>query len=200
MEKKTNIKKEDITISVKETPPTLYSIWLAPTDWKKLFTKEEYYILIIECLNCTVAENGMTINGYLLTHNAICLMLNNDKKNHKQILLAFFERIKKAIIKHRKKIFYKEKSVQLSLYHLFRKHNLNNPTLIKLLVGKKVNLPYYDAQLARLKNKLQHEPFCSVIDYSGAVGPVIITKLENETTFTIIDIEMISIENEYLID
>ena len=200
MEKKTNIKKEDITIVVKETPPPLYSIWLAPSDWKKLFTKQEYYLLITECLNSTVSENGMIIYGYLLTHNALCLVLGNDKESHKRILLLFFERIKQAIIKHRKKMLHKEKSVQLSLYHLFRKHDLNNPTLIKLLVGKKVNPPYYDAQLARLKNKLQHEPFCSVIDYSGAISPVIITKLENETTFTIIDIEIVSIENEYLID
>ncbi|NDI99696.1 hypothetical protein GWA97_11465 [Flavobacterium sp. LaA7.5] len=199
MEKKTNIKKEDIIVVVKETPPTLYSIWLAPGSWKKLFTKEEYHILIIECLNSTVCDNKMKISGYLLTYNSLCLILGNEEENCRKVLLSFFERIKKAILQHRKKSFHKEESIKLSPYHLFKKHDLNSPTLIKLLTGKAIRLPYYDAQLARLKNKLEHEPFCSVLDYSGAIGPVLITKLENETAFTIVDIAMMGIETEYLI-
>ena len=95
MKKKTYTKEEDVTIIVKKNQPLLYSIWLTPSDWKQLFTKEEYYILVTECLNSSVTEDEMILNGYLLTYNSLCLILGNEKENHKQILLRFFERIKK---------------------------------------------------------------------------------------------------------
>ena len=198
MEKKTEIKKEGIIIAAQKAPHKLYSIWLTPCDWKKLFTKEEYYLIMTESLNSTVYNDKMILNGYLLTHNSLCLILDNDEENCHRVLLAFFERVKKSILQHRKKKYHKEESIKLSRYYLFKKHSLNNPALVKLLTGTPVNLPYYDPQLARLENKLQEEPFCSVIDYSGAVGPVIIKKLSKKATVIIIDIEMVSIESEYL--
>jgi hypothetical protein len=62
---------------------------------------------------------------------------------------------------------------------LFELYPLKNNHLIQLITGKKVELPYFDRELENLKFMIAHHTFCSAIDYSGALGPVDVTLLED---------------------
>jgi hypothetical protein len=59
---------------------------------------------------------------------------------------------------------------------LYEKHPMPNYWLAKLITGRTVEMVYYDPWLARIKDFIHHHPFCSVIDYAGGVGPVMITR------------------------
>lgn len=63
------------------------------------------------------------------------------------------------------------------LMHLIETSPFSNYLLVQLITGARVELGYYSPQLAMLKDSIHNYPFCSAIDYAGAKGPVLITKL-----------------------
>lgn len=59
----------------------------------------------------------------------------------------------------------------------FKKHQLINDALIKLITGQKVTSVYENLKLAQLKENISHTNYCSAIDYLGGEGPVVIELL-----------------------
>lgn len=165
---------------------TAYSIWLTPGSWQQLFTNLQYHTMIAACLNDCAHENGMVINGYVITNSSICLVLQNERKKCHDLLSLFYECVQNRIAAHCKHNHEKDDSIYLPVYNLFIKHHVHNPIVIQLLTDQKAAFPFYNEAFERLKYILQNEPFCSVIDYSGAVGPVIISKPENNVSVVIL--------------
>jgi hypothetical protein len=60
---------------------------------------------------------------------------------------------------------------------LFEEYNFDDDMLVALLAGKKNEQTYYEGQLQQLKTWLNSCDFCSVHDYAGAVGPVVLKDL-----------------------
>lgn len=176
-----------------------HAVRLVPGDWKKLFGKEHFYTVTAECLNTCVYNKNMHIHGYVITYNSICLLIGNGDKVHEK-LTAFYDEIKKAILKQRRHAGYNDAENEITLYHLFRSYRILNTALKHLLVGKDVNLPYYNPQVARLKQWLKCQPFCSVIDYTGAKGPVAVTKPEHNHELHFTQIGIADIKDEYLLE
>lgn len=54
----------------------------------------------------------------------------------------------------------------------FKKHQLINDALIKLITGQKVTSVYENLKLAQLKENIRRTNYCSAIDYLGGEGPV----------------------------
>ncbi|MBK8608703.1 MAG: hypothetical protein IPL84_01785 [Chitinophagaceae bacterium] len=143
---------------------------------------------------------AISIVGYLITDKMVHLVLLMDpelrKEEEEELTILFKQNLNKKLqetldgihsIKHYERhgipLIDAEDNVPggFSKYMNFMEAGpFNNYDLIKLLTGYRVERPYYDPQLERLKDRLHSYRFCSLVDYSGAVGPVIIGKLKNQ--------------------
>jgi hypothetical protein len=171
--------------------PEIFSFTLQIGKWKKLFRPVYYKTLLAEALNATVhkAEFRNAIAGYLISDRRLCLVLKMDHRRIRKMLELFYSNVRDEIRRHLEtankgdvKIFLKEAQVKPEdlFEDLFTEHELKNDRLIKLITGRKVELPYYDPQLQRLKNDIHNYPFCSAIDYRGGKSPVLVKLVKKE--------------------
>lgn len=177
----------------------VYAIMLIPGDWKKLFLHDQFHNLIAECLNLCVYEDDMIINGYLITYEKIWLILDDGYEAPKKLVI-FSEKIKKAFLKQRRHPHDEDEDTEITLYHLFRKFPLYDNALTMLITGREVSIPYYNPDIKRLKDKIKKEYYSSFIDYTGAKGPVKVKLLSRDTKICIVNVESISVKDEYLFE
>ena len=167
------------------SPVGIFAYTLKIGKWNKLFRPVYYKTLIAEALNKTVCKGEFknTIAGYLISNRRLCLVLKIEQKKTGQMLQIFYARVRDEIRKHldtmdrpRLKSFLESEQVSFGdiAEGLFKEYELKNKPLIKLITGRKVELPYYDPQLKRLKDHIKDYPFCSAIDYLGGEGPVLV--------------------------
>ncbi|GGB79122.1 hypothetical protein GCM10007424_19100 [Flavobacterium suaedae] len=182
----------NIDIHIEPNTHAIYAIRLVPGKWKEIFSKGNYAVLIAECLNECVYENDMHINGYLITYNSVCLLLSNDIECQQKITL-FMKKVKTAVLE----VANKHEREKIVLHHLFRQYTITDTALIYLLTGRDFQLPYYDPNVSQLREKLNNEPFCSVVDYSGAKSPVVIEKKEPKIEIIITSTDTINLQNDY---
>jgi hypothetical protein len=171
---------------------SIHNIGLIIGPWKKLFTDEQTKILIAKALNYCAYHEGMHIVGYLITERRVCLILNINKTDIKQMLLLFYDSVRHYINKYRdwqKNQHWqidesvKELVITERFRDLFKQYPLMNDDLVKLITGQKVTLPYYSPHLAILKDRVRNYNFCSAIDYSGAEGPVYLKMLHKQEEY-----------------
>ncbi|WP_163411024.1 hypothetical protein [Flavobacterium ajazii] len=150
-------------------------------DWKNQFHLDYVKTLIAMALNYCTENNDLVVNGYLITDKALYLIVKtNDKtfdssikkiENHIHFLLENHTKELKSIDKYNFET--NDENTFFSIRKpLFKIYPLKNEHLIQLLTGKKVTLTYFDRKLEDLKLLIRNHPFCSAIDYSGAIGPV----------------------------
>jgi len=163
----------------------LFPIALVSGDWKDEFSEYEYSVMIAEALNYCVYNEEMNISGYLLTRRRLYLVLKTEYVHINSVLLHFYDKLRKEI-QHAQRI---KKEIEKALKHpeatlekpaLFVRYPLQNEYLVKLITGRKVELPYSDPHLQRLKDEINKANFCSAIDYTGAKGPVVVTLLKQD--------------------
>jgi hypothetical protein len=152
--------------------------------WKNSFGDYAYKTVIAVALNACVDHHAedfrAEVKGYLITGKRLFIVWHIAKGEPERVF-HFFENRLRAEIRKRKQ--YEEdhgqgniqKDEMESHEKLFEKHGMIEDNLVKLITGHVVNLGYYDPQLARLKAYLHQENFCSVADYRGAKGPVIVS-------------------------
>lgn len=171
--------------------PGIFAYTLKIGKWKKLFRPVYYKTLIAEALNKTICKGEFknTITGYLISDRRLCLVLKTDQKKIRKQLEIFYagvrEEIRKqldAIDRTELKAFLKKEQVSFEdiAEGLFTEYELKNKQLIKLITGRKVELPYYDPQLQRLKDQIHDYPFCSAIDYLGGESPVLVKVMKKK--------------------
>jgi len=177
------VKREDTHSNVPlerglQTMLSISAITLKVGKWRSLFTEQHFNILIAEALNKTLLDDAYekTLIGYLITYRKVYLILKIKQTMLQKMLHFFYKAVKTALEQ------YVEKTAEavtsdgfIQGEPLFEQLPLKNDHLIKLITGRKVKLPYYSPTLERLKEKIRNYNFCSAIDYSGAIGPVLVT-------------------------
>ena len=92
-----------------------------------------------------------------------------------EVLSHFYDQVELGILAYKKTIdlYQTKKILKHDSYHrLFTKYPFYNDHIRSLITGKKVKLPYYDPNLARLKNYIHYHNYCSALDYAGGKSPV----------------------------
>ncbi|KQX09909.1 hypothetical protein [Flavobacterium sp. Root420] len=181
-------KTENISVSIiSEKYYHNHKLELRIGDWKKHFDPNYVNTIIAMALNHCTEETDFIINGYLITSKNLYLVAKTDKKRFDEMLHKIEHHINlllKFLTPEKNKYeidFYIDQDDNYSIIHepLFTVYPFKNDYLIRLITGKKVVLPYYNPELESLKSIVQHHPFCSVIDYSGAIGPVTVIPLKD---------------------
>jgi len=174
----------------------LQTICLNIGPWRKLFPAGQSELMIARALNNCINEGELVVNGYLINHEALWLVIPANTNDIDRIDAMLQDRIRKNIQLH----FGKERQLQYkakdAINHeknnkkvdsLFTRNPFINQDLVKLITGKIIELPYYDRHLAKLKAIINRSKFCSAIDYAGVEGPVIVTLIEDEPEDGIIE-------------
>lgn len=157
-------------------------------SWKKHYDFNYRNKIIALTLNHFIKKNELVIHGYLITGSSIFLVAKTDHRSFEEVI----ERIELHIALLLKKYDNKfsnsisktdfmldiEDIFQTVHQPLFKIKPLQNYYLIKLITGIKIEIPYLDPELEYLKLLIKNHPFCSSVDYSGAIGPVEVTLLE----------------------
>lgn len=165
---------------------THQTIELIQKDWKKLVPVAIREVVLAKALNRWSHKHKTPIYGYLITKRRLILMLPKETKNHPNHLHEFY----KIVAEELKHYFKSEKKLNYELIHggvakhsegshLFHQKLVYDDILNRLLTGKSINKAYYNAHNARLQDKIRNYNYCSAIDYSGAKGPVHVTKLRS---------------------
>lgn len=157
-------------------------------SWKKNYDFNYRNTVIAMTLNHFIKENELVINGYLITTKSLFLVAKIEHRSFQEIMermeLHIALLLKKYDSKFTGSIFKVdflsdiENIFQTVHQPLFKIKPLQNHYLIKLITGRKIDIPYLDPELEYLKRLIKNHPFCSSIDYSGALGPVEVTLLE----------------------
>lgn len=142
-------------------------------EWRNEYPHDQCKRIIAEALNDTVHKKEMIIVGYLITEQKLYLVLRMEPATIHEAFRKFYEKVSAAIRWHLEDA---ERTYKTDT-NLFERRPLLDTYLIRLLTGRKMSLPYYDPYLERLKAKLRHYNFCSVIDYAGGEGPVAVSLL-----------------------
>lgn len=158
-------------------------------NWKNNFDLNYTNTIIAIALNHCCKYHDLIINGYLITASSLYLVVKTHEKSIDTILNKIEDRINLLLKDDKRTLKNKKYNIDFILDHedvffeiqepLFKVYPLKNEHLIPLITGKKIELPYYDRRLEALKKLIHHHPFCSAIDYSGAIGPVNVTLLKD---------------------
>jgi len=169
---------------------SIHMFMLRAGPWRRMFPELQYKFMIASALNECIGHEEFggrkfLITGYLLTNRRIYIVCKTRFTAIESILDLFYRKIKRAIrhdLRRRNwlpgySIAERSKEIAgINEEELFEKFRLTNDWLIQLITGHDVALGYYDPKLEKLKKIIQHEQFCSAIDYSGGESPVIISK------------------------
>jgi len=153
-------------------------IILEMKGWRLYFTDHEIKTFIAEALNTTVVHTRIGIRGYLVANWQIYLILwanENELERFIKKLNAVVLRNLLAHLARRKEQPENELSHSSDL--LFHTYPFINYPLYKQLIGESPGLDYFDPYNERLKAYLATTNYSSVADYTGAKGPVFVTKL-----------------------
>ncbi|MEO6176892.1 MAG: hypothetical protein ABIP27_17195 [Flavobacterium circumlabens] len=158
-------------------------------NWKDNFDLNYTHSLIAIALNHSCKYHDLIVNGYLITAKSVYLVVKTPEKSIENMLSKIENHIHLLLKNENQTLKNKNFNIDFILDNedvffeiqepLFKVSPLKNDDLISLITGKKIELPYYDRRLEALKKLIHHHPFCSAIDYSGAIGPVYVTLLKN---------------------
>jgi hypothetical protein len=167
----------------------IFSFTMKIGDWKKIFRPPFYKTLIAASLNCTVhKEFRNVIVGYLISDRRLCLVLRMEEKKVRKLLEHFYAHLRSeisnsldAVAPADMEYFTKEiDNARMNSRKLFTEYPLKDEQLIRLLTGRKVDAPYTDPRVARLKDQIRNYPFCSAVDYAGGESPVLVKVLKSK--------------------
>lgn len=166
-----------------------HKVELGIGNWRKHFDSNYINTIIAMTLNHCTKDKEFIINGYLITSKSIYLIVQTNEKTFDTLLNKIEKHVHLLVKTHKKGIQnnyendfieYEEDSTFYTIGKpLFKLYLLKNEHLVQLITGKKVLLPYFNPELEDLKLMILHHPFCSAIDYSGALGPVDVTLLND---------------------
>lgn len=155
-------------------------------EWYALFDSGYLKMMLAACLNSCLPEpdkEQSPLIGYLFTTSSLYLVYSLDEPATRKQLMVFREKLSLALkreIEHFKQRelneYQKSILMKVDLFpnKLFEQIKLMDAVLIRLLTGKRGEQLYTDYREIKLNELVNKSKFCSVIDYSGAVGPVYI--------------------------
>jgi len=167
----------------KEEEPAIVAAALLAGAWKEALEEYDYKNLLAETLSYCVKKRDMDLVGYLITGKKVYLVVFIKPSKLGAMLSVFFTELKQRLDdwkreqKHKATLFHNSTTTLVlpaSAEALFVRRPFSDPYLLSLITGHEVDLPYYDPQLERLKDRIKAERFCSAVDYSGGKGPVVL--------------------------
>jgi hypothetical protein len=149
-------------------------------EWKNYFTEKERKLILALALNYCVNYDKIKIEGYLISRHKLFLILRCDTQEADVILNDLHEQLRRQLrqeLKMKRRFFREEEildneDIDELLVKIFDTCRLTDTTLIRLITGLEVELPYHSRWLEKLKRYVHTNGFCSAIDYAGGVGPV----------------------------
>ena len=164
--------------------PRFQTIMLVKEEWKKMVPYDFRKIIIARALNEGVREKGFEIIGYLITERRLVLILKNHQTQIKKMIKEFYKLFVEELKKYLKGVddlkyhfLLGDESDSETGKHLFKRYRLFDETLERLLTGRAVNEHYYDPHVARLEHIIQHYNYCSALDYSCGISPVLVDRV-----------------------
>lgn len=170
---------------------TRYSFMLRAKRWKSYLPELSYKFMIASALNEVIYDTGpvfkrFLIQGYLIMGRRIYIICKVRSITIGSVLELFHEKIRRALYDEERRRTEQQRykgTKQNDKIHipedLFEHFPIYNEWIERLITGKPVHLHYYDPRLARLKDIITKEQFCSFIDHSGGEGPVIVSKKDS---------------------
>lgn len=161
---------------------TPYNVVLHFKSWIKDVPEDKIVVFVAIALNYCVSKKEMSIKGYFITKSNLYLVIRLDKYSLKEMLTVLSEQIALCVYTHLNDSQKGEEefSSPENQYAMFTKHVLRDHNLIDIITGKDVALPYHSPRLAYLKTITHHCKYCSVSDYRGVLGPVIVNTQRQE--------------------
>ena len=144
-------------------------------NWRHHISSDIAKMLIANALNTTVVEKSFEIYGYLLLDTKMVLILKKDYDQNKEDLYFFCSYFMDSLSKYLKLRQGDLHVTQTFGKNPFEKKTLNDQKLQLLLTGRTFNKAYHDPELLRLKTLIRRSKYTSAIDYSGMIGPVLVT-------------------------
>lgn len=168
------------------------SFMLRAGSWTRSLPELQYKYMIAAALNEVIYDTGpiykrFLVNGYLVFGRRIYIACKVRAISIDTILELFYEKVRMALVHEAKKRMEKERyngikqdEIAIPATGLFEIFPFDNEWLKQLITGNTVQLRYYDPRLARLKDIIHQEQFCSLADYAGEEGPVVVSKENNK--------------------
>jgi|GEM_PF-1936832 len=173
--------KPVLTEDANEEEHKPFAVFFKIGEWRHRFTEYQYKTVIAVALNNCIQHRALRLVGYIISETDLVMVLHVNKKYINKFLGFFFEEVRNEISKHASETEsfdiggYNNDDQVRYLYNLstlFKKYNIHNDYLERLITGRRVELRYDDPHLVRLKQVVNKADFCSAIDYSGGIGPV----------------------------
>lgn len=154
-------------------------------EWHHHIPNELLKIMIADSLNKAIDIHKLKIHGYLIMESNMILYVEEIEK-HTVVLEHFYDFFNSTL-----KAYLEEKEQNGEMINVdygggiasfFLIQKLYDKNLELLLTGRKVNKTYHDPNLIRLKILLKQTKYCSIIDYSGGISPVMVNKFTDNAT------------------
>lgn len=154
-----------------------HSQLLVMGSWRKDIPQEQRNIIIAEALNSCSVDKNFNVLGYLITNRRVFLIGSSETTPFQKILQHFYKKVALGILNYinATRLYHEEATIELEyLDPLFSEYPFYNVYIRRLITGKKVEIPYYDPHLERLKDYIYASNYCSALDYEGGKSPVIV--------------------------
>jgi len=148
--------------------------------WSIDMSELERNTIVSNALNHCVANNVFFIIGYLLMNRCLFLIAFSSQMTIEEALKEFYFQVAVEIQKYhneQNKLYQQENTILLktrSYSYLFIKYDFKDYYIRNLIMGREVEIPYYDPRLARLKDYIHDYNYCSALDYAGGKSPVFV--------------------------
>ena len=136
--------------------------------------------IVSNALNHCVVNNDFFIIGYLLMNRCLFLIGYSTHLHIEKALEKFYFQVALEIQRYHSEQYkiYQQENVPFlktgSYEHLFKKYEFRDYYIKNLILGREVEIPYYDPRLARLKDYIHDYNYCSALDYAGGKSPVFV--------------------------
>ncbi|WP_420571489.1 hypothetical protein [Kordia sp.] len=154
-----------------------HSRLLVMNSWRHDIPQEYRNIIIANALNHCTIHKQLNLIGYLITSRRLFIIGASETTAFQEILYNFYYQVETGIAEYKKRVneyddvYHK---VHYAQHKLFTPYPFYNDYIRNLIIGKDVELDYYDPYLARLKAYIHNHNYCSALDYAGGKSPVIV--------------------------
>ncbi len=149
-------------------------------SWSNPIPQVTRNIIVADALNHCIESGELLVIGYLIKNQCVFLIGFSRNINIEETLNNFFRQVAFEIEAYyqRKNTYGNYKiadSLKTGSYaYIFTPYPFTDDYIKSIIMGREVNLPYYDPRLARLEDYLHNDNFCSALDYAGGKSPVLV--------------------------
>ena len=154
-------------------------------NWHHHIPNEFRKIMIAEYLNKAVIDENINIHGYLIMEYKMILLVEKSITfpSNLEWFPDFFNATFKAYLDEKEQ-YGEMTNVDFGggMASFFLTQKLYDKDIEFVLTGRKVIKPYHDPSFLKLKAISKQTKYCSILDYSGGISPVMVNKFTDNAT------------------